>query len=188
MTYDRNEDKSDASGPNDGQRGNHWRGTEGRGFGRGGFGQRGFGPGDSGGYDRDWLSWARQPGFHPLKVVATVGAFAVFPPLGVLTLGYFLWNSRRGWGHGGHAFAGGPGSGEGRGRCGGGHRGMRRWSSGNDAFDQHARETMEKLREERHAFQAFSDAERRKRDQEAYDAFRAAPPAKPEDDAGSKQD
>ena len=164
MSYDRNDDKSEGSGRSEGHRG---------GFGRGGWG-RGFDQ-----HNGDWLSWARQPGFHPLKVVATVGAFAVFPPLGVLTLGYFLWNSRRGWGHG-PQFAGGPAAWSGRGgRCGGGRMG--RWSTGNDAFDEHQREQFMKMREERHAFAEHRMAEKKKRDQDAYDAFRAAEAAKPAD-------
>ena len=157
MTYDKNEDKSVPYGRFEGQRGER-HGTEQADHGRGHYGRDGF----RGGFDRaDWLGWARQPGFHPLKAVATVAAFAIFPPLGVLTLGYFLFTGRRGWGHGPQSFAGGPGF-AGRGGCGGGR--MRRWSTGNEAFDDHQRETVEKLREERRAFHEYSAGERRKRD------------------------
>lgn len=174
MTYDRNDEKSEGYGRSDAERG----GFDKERFSKEGFGRGGWG---RGGFDRhgDWLNWARQPGFHPLKAVATVAAFAVFPPLGVLTLGYFLWNSRRGWGP--QAYAGGA-SFEGRGsrgRCGHGGRMMRRWSTGNDAFDEHQREQFMKMREERHAFHEYRADARRKRDQEAFDAFRAAEAAKP---------
>ena len=87
MTYDKNEEKSGSYDRSGDERGGFDRGRFGKegfecgGFGRGGWGQGGFHR-DGG----DWLSWARQPGFHPLKAVATVAAFAVFPPLGVLTL------------------------------------------------------------------------------------------------------
>ena len=171
MTYDQNANNSEGSGRSDGR---------GEGFGGGRWGR---GPYGHGGFDRgfnrdggDWMNWARQPGFHPLKAVATIGAFALFPPLGVLTLGYFLWTSRRGWQGGPQGFAG-PGF-AGRG-CG--HRGMGRWSTGNDAFDEHQREQFMKMREERHAFHEYRMAEKKKRDQQAFDDFKAAEAAKPTD-------
>ncbi len=163
MTYDKNSENSSTSdhsehrhGPNGGPYGRHYAG----------------GPG------WDGMSWATRPGFHPLKALTVLGGFALFPPLGVLALGYFLWNSRHSFGHhygpGREQFAGGPGMerGPGRGRCGG--RGMRGRFTGNAAFDQHMMETIEKLREERRAFFEYRAAERAKRDQEAYDAFRSA--------------
>ncbi len=149
MTYDKNNSESDGYRGFGGHRGPQWGG-------------------------HDPLGWAKQPGFHPLKAVATVAAFVVFPPLGVLTLGYFLWNSRRGW-QGGPAMAGGPNSW--RGRCGG--RGMRGPFTGNQAFDEHQMEEINKLREERRAFHEYRATERAKRDQEAYEAFRAAQAQKP---------
>ena len=117
---------------------------------------------------RDYLGWARTPGFNPLKAVAVVAGFAIFPPLGAAVLLYFVlhhffWKVRRGhFGESGPAFAMGGG-------CGHGGRG--RWT-GNAAFDQHQAEVMESLRAERQAFQAYRAEVRRKRDQEAYDAFR----------------
>ncbi|MDE2385601.1 MAG: DUF2852 domain-containing protein [Alphaproteobacteria bacterium] len=150
MTYDKNNSESDASSHHHGPHGPRW------------------------GAGHDAFGWARQPGFHPLKAVATVAAFAVLPPLGVLTLGYFLWTSRHGW-QGGPAMAGGPGMW--RGRCGG--RGMRGPFTGNQAFDEHQMEQINKLREERRAFQEHRAEQRRKRDREAFDAFRAAQAAKP---------
>jgi hypothetical protein len=125
----------------------------------------------AGGPGWDGMSWATRPGFHPLKALTVVGGFAIFPPLGVLALGYFLWNSRHSFGrhHGPDAeqFAGGPGMGRG---CGRG-RGMRGRFTGNSAFDDHQAEAINKLREERQAFYEFRVAERRKRDQQAYEAF-----------------
>ena len=162
MTYDKNSSESDGyrgfGGSHDGFSGPHgrggWRGSQ---------------------WGGDPLAWARQPGFHPLKAVAVVAGFALFPPLGVLTLGYFLWNGRRhAWGHGGPAYAGGRGM---MGRCGG--RGP---FTGNQAFDEHQMEQITKLREERRAFHEHRAAARAKRDQEVYEAFRAAKAEKPAGD------
>ena len=126
----------------------------------------------------DLLGWAKQPGFHPLKAVAVVAGFALFLPLGVLTLGYFLWNGRHhAWGHGGAAYAGGLGMKRG---CGG--RGMRGRFTGNQAFDEHQMKQVTKLREERQAFQEHRTEQSRKRDQEAYEAFRTAQADKPAGD------
>ena len=61
-------------------------------------------------------SWANRPGFHPMKAVIVLGGFAIFPPLGVLALGYFLWNSRSSFSHSGEQFAGNRGMGRGCGR------------------------------------------------------------------------
>ena len=150
-------------------------------------GNRGFGGPHAHGWSRgphetgDRLSWANKPGFHPLKAVAVVAGFGLFPPLGILALGYFLWNSRRhAWGQGGPAYASGLGM---MGRCGG--RGMRGRFTGNRAFDEHQMEQINKLREERHAFQEHRNFQSRKRDQEAYDAFRATQAEKPAGDEPS---
>ncbi len=120
----------------------------------------------------DGLSWATRPGFHPLKALTVLGGFAIFPPLGVLALGYFLWNSRhsfaRHYGSGPEQFAGGRTMGRG---CGRG-RGMRGRFTGNQAFDEHQAEAINKLREERRAFFEYRAEQHRKRDQDAYDAFR----------------
>ncbi len=97
MTYDKSNSESDGYRGFDGPRGHGWsRGPQ---------------------WGGDPLGWAKQSGFHPLKAVAVVAGFALFPPLGVLTLGYFLWNSRRhAWCHGGSAYSGGIGM---MGRCDG---------------------------------------------------------------------
>lgn len=145
--------------------------------------------GGRGSYSRDgqdWggVSWAQRPGFHPLKALTVLGGFAIFPPLGVLALGYFLWNSRHSfaqhWGPGSERFAGGPGMG--RGGCGRG-RGMRGPFTGNAAFDEHQAEVIDKLRDERRAFFEYRTRQRRKRDQEAYDSFRAG-----QNESGNSQD
>lgn len=120
-------------------------------------------------FDRDPLGWAKSPGFHPLKAVAVVAGFAIFPPLGVAALVWFIFNSRRQhWGNQPYAFssAGGPGRACGRGRG----------RTGNSAFDEHRAQVMSDLEKERQDFAAAQDAQRRKRDQEAFEAFRAAKP------------
>ena len=108
MTYDKKTDDSSAYDPSQHQHGP--------------FGGRRshFG----GGQGWDGMSWASRPGFHPMKALTVLGGFAIFPPLGVLALGYFLWNSRSSFGRhdgpGPQQFAGGPGMGRG---CGRGMRG-----------------------------------------------------------------
>ncbi len=165
MTYDKSNSESDGYRGFGGSRGRGgWQGSRGSQW-RGG----------------ETFAWARQPGFHPLKAVAVVAGFALFPPLGVFTLGYFLWNGRphAGW-HFGTAYAGGPDMKRG---CGG--RGMRGRFTGNRAFDEHQMEQINKLREERHAFQEHRSEQSRKRDQEAYEAFRTAQAEKPARDEPS---
>ena len=121
----------------------------------------------------DAFGWAKRPGFNPFKALAVVAGFVVFPPLGVAALVYFVWNERRfrngaqGFGSYGprkHGF-------EGRHGCGRG-RGMGR--TGNVAFDEHRAKIMNELEEERLAFAEHRAEQRRKRDQEAFDAFQAA--------------
>lgn len=136
MTYDKTTDDSSTWG-----RSRHQHGP---------FCGRGHHFGDS----RRWdgLSWVSRPGSHPLKALTVLGGFAIFPPLGVLALGYFLWTSRTSFGQ---------------------DRGMKRRSTGNTAFDEHQAETINKLRDERRAFFEYRAEQRRKRDQDSYDAFRA---------------
>jgi Protein of unknown function (DUF2852) len=114
------------------------------------------------GADRgDYLWWARTPGFNPFKLLAVLAGFAVFPPLGIAALVYFIWNSRR------HSWQGREAWGAGRG-CG--HRGhMSR--TGNTAFDEHREKVLSELEEERKAFAEYRAEQRRKRDQDAFDAF-----------------
>jgi hypothetical protein len=114
---------------------------------------------------RDPLGWAKAPGFNPPKLFAVLAGFAIFPPLGLGVLGYFLWNNRRsGWDGPRHADRGARGCATGRGRMG---------RSGNTAFDEHSAKIMNDLNDERQAFFEHRAEQRRKRDQEAFDGFQA---------------
>jgi Protein of unknown function (DUF2852) len=111
--------------------------------------------------DGDYLWWAKTPGFNPFKLLAVIAGFAIFPPLGVAALVWLIWSSRRHGGHWRHAHAMG---------CGRrGHMGR----TGNTAFDEHREKVLSELEAERQAFAEHRAAERRKRDQEAFDAFQA---------------
>lgn len=111
----------------------------------------------------DYFAWAKSPGFNPYKALAVVAGLAIFPPLGIAALVYFVWKSRQhGWQHG-HVM------GQGRG-CG--HRG-RMNRTGNVAFDEHREKVLSELEAERQAFAEHRAEQRRKRDQEAFDAFQA---------------
>jgi Protein of unknown function (DUF2852) len=123
----------------------------------------------------DYFWWAKAPGFHPLKLVSVLVGFAIFPPLGVAAIIYFLWMGRRAWGGPDRGFRGGRG-------CGGRGRGR----SGNHAFDEHQAKILSELENERRAFREHRDEQRRQRDVQAYEAFRAAQTsgdAKPADGA-----
>ena len=122
----------------------------------------------------DPLGWAKRPGFNPMKAVAVVAGFAIFPPLGIGALAWFIWNERR-WRRAGPGFA--AYDGEGRRMCGHG-RGHRSWRTGNVAFDDHAANVMDELARQREAFRDYRMEERRKRDQAAFDAFQASQAAK----------
>jgi hypothetical protein len=113
--------------------------------------------------DGDYFGWAKTPGFNPFKLLAVIAGIAIFPPLGIAALVYFIWNSRR---HGGH-WRGEHAMGRG---CG--HR-SRMNRTGNVAFDEHREKVLNELEAERQAFAEHRAAERRKRDQEAFDAFQA---------------
>ena len=116
----------------------------------------------------DAFGWAKRPGFNPFKAWAVVGGLLVFPPIGIAALVYFIWNERQ-FNHGnrssrGHGFEGRRGCNHGRGRS----------RSGNAAFDEHRANALNALEEERRAFDEHRAEQRRKRDQEAFDAFQAA--------------
>lgn len=139
--------------------------------------------------NKDYFAWARAPGFNPMKAAAVVAGFAVFPPLGAAALLYFLWANRRhhtgsGWSHD-PAFATSGDHGTWRG-CGRGRHMHRRWT-GNRAFDEHQMEVMQNLRTEREAFWSFREDERRKRDAEAYQAFRNSRQPGAQDQAPGQQ-
>lgn len=133
---------------------------------------------------RSGLDWATSPGFHPGKLAAVVVGAALFPPLGLAALAYFLWNSRR------YANADGPTSFAQGGRCGNrgmgggmGRRGMR--SSGSSAMDEHTSKVLNELRETRHGFAEHRAAAKAKRDADAFAQFQAAREGKPNSETGS---
>lgn len=130
----------------------------------------------------DPMGWAKRPGFNPMKALAVVAGFAVFPPLGVGALAWFIWNERR-WRHENPGFS--AYDGEGRRMCGRGRHGHG-WRTGNTAFDQHSAQVMEDLAAQRRAFHEYRAEERRKRDQAAFDAFQASQASKGDDAAKSE--
>jgi len=96
----------------------------------------------------------------PLKILAVVAAFWVAPPLGLAALGYFIWRKvqgRRAWAEG-HAQDWRSHWGRGR-------------SSGNSAFDEKRRETLQALQDEAKAFAEFERQQRERQDREAFDRF-----------------
>ena len=101
----------------------------------------------------------------PLKLLSVGVAFLVFKPLGIALVAYWLLKDRFGFGPWRGGYGQGPRA------CGPGRRGMR--SSGNSAFDERRRETLQKLRDEEKAFADFAEEQRRKRDQDAFDRFLA---------------
>lgn len=114
-------------------------------------------------HGEDWTGWATRPGFNPGKLLAVIAGFAIFPPLGLLALGYFIWNSRRAW------------RGEHGGKRGWGGCGMRRRGfTGNRAFDEHRAKVLDELDAEREAFFAYRAEARMKKDREEFEAFRKA--------------
>lgn len=114
-------------------------------------------------HEGDMFWWAKTPGFNPFKLIAVIAGFAIFPPLGVAALIYFLWVGKR-WRHGEGR--------EWRGRgCGHGRRNHSR--TGNVAFDEQQAKAREELDAERRAFEEFRSEQRRKRDAEAFEAFKA---------------
>lgn len=120
----------------------------------------------------DSFGWAKRPGFNPLKALALVTGIAIFPPLGIAALGYFIWKGRN-LRQNGHSFGGqgrGFGGFEGRGHCG---RGNHWGRTGNVAFDEHRAKILNELEAERQAFAEDRAEQRRKRDKEAFDAFQA---------------
>ncbi|MFZ1682212.1 MAG: DUF2852 domain-containing protein [Rhizobiaceae bacterium] len=122
-----------------------------------------YGFGHRHGSDGDFFWWAKTPGFNPFKLLAVIAGFAVFPPLGIAALVYFLWAGRRA--------RRGEGQGHYRHGRGCGRHGMGR--SGNAAFDEHQNKVREELDTERRDFEAWRSELRRKRDAEAFEAFKA---------------
>lgn len=130
------------------------------------------------------MNWATSPGFHPGKLAAVVISTAIFPPLGLAALAYFLWNSRSHYynSQGGPAAAGG--------HCGRSHHmrhrgfGMMR-PTGNAAMDEHSEKVLNDLAETRRAFWDYKTAEKAKRDAQAFADFQSkakeTPPTKSDD-------
>jgi hypothetical protein len=108
----------------------------------------------------------------PAKALTVAAGFVIFPPLGLATLGYFIYQSRRAWrdqAAGGEPRGFGPGQG-----CGRRHHGRlrREWGmTGNVALDEKRRETLRALDEEAEAFADFRRRQREARDREAFDRF-----------------
>jgi hypothetical protein len=96
----------------------------------------------------------------PLKILAVVGAFWVAPPLGLAALGYLVWRK----------FQTRPHGNEGRGPEGRSHK-WRARSTGNSAFDEKRRETLQALEDEAKAFADFERQQRESKDREAFDRF-----------------
>lgn len=180
-TYENSDFSRSPEGSPRGQGFGHGRHGGGCGWGRGpGRGGRFAGPGADG----RGQGFGRAPrGFDhpdhwpfPAKALAVLAGFAIFPPLGLLGLGYFIWRARsRRWDWQGwdqphadarphrHRRGHGPGAG-----------------TGNAAFEVRRREVLEqieaerrKLDEEAQAFAEFRGREREARDQATYDRFMA---------------
>ena len=98
----------------------------------------------------------------PLKILAVVGAFWVAPPLGLAALGYLVWRKVQAGRDCGHE--------SGRDWRARGWRGR---TSGNSAFDEKRRETLQALEEEAKAFAEFERKQREARDREAFERFAA---------------
>lgn len=106
---------------------------------------------------RHWLrqveakldDWGR-PGWLGAMVIG----FLVFPPLGLFILGYMIWSKRM--------------------RCKAKRsrrHGMMRGETGNSAFDEYRRETLQRLEDEREAFTGFLTRLREAKDKAEFDQF-----------------
>ena len=96
----------------------------------------------------------------PIKILAVLGAFWVAPPLGLAALGYLVWRKVQArCAHG-----------EGRGSDWRSHF-WRARPSGNSAFDEKRRETLQALEDEAKAFAEFERQQREARDREAFERF-----------------
>jgi len=118
----------------------------------------------------------------PAWIALMVLGFALFWPLGLITLGFLLWSGRMGcWKHGRHARWHENGAERWQER-------MRRWSgppasSGNRAFDEYRNATLRRLEEEEREFREFLDRLRLAKDKAEFDQFlneRRRPPEAPQ--------
>ncbi len=123
-------------------------------------------------FQSDKFGRAKRPGFTPAKALAVVAGVAIFPPLGIAALAYFIWNERRCRHFNGNNFAG-RGFGDGNRSRGGCGRGNPMGRSGNVAFDEHRAKVLNELDAESQAFAEDRAEQRSKRDKEAFDAFQA---------------
>ena len=120
----------------------------------------------------------------PAWIALMILGFALFWPLGLITLGFLLWSGRMGcWKHGRHGRWH-----EGAGRW---QERMGRWSgpsasSGNRAFDEYREATLRRLEEEEREFREFLDRLRLAKDKAEFDQFlaeRRRPPEAPQPQA-----
>jgi Protein of unknown function (DUF2852) len=105
----------------------------------------------------------------PIKIAVVAVAFAIFKPLALVAAGYFLLRGRFNGKCSPCSRRGGPLS----------------RTSGNSVFDDHKRETLDRLRDEEKAFADFEASKRKAEDKQAFDTFMAArnAPSEPTDDA-----
>jgi hypothetical protein len=119
----------------------------------------------------------------PAWIAATILGFIFFWPAGLALLGYLIWSKRM-------FNRSSSCSSRRMDRMNHMHRGA--WmSSGNSAFDAYKSETLRRLEDEQHAFEAFLQRLRDAKDKQEFDAFmqdRAqgvqTPPAMPSPEAG----
>ncbi len=119
----------------------------------------------------EWRSSGHRFGLPlPLKILLVVGAFWVFPPLGIAALAYLLWRSAQR--NGGCAFRRHEGFLRFAERGGWADR-WHRPATRNSAFEERRRETRKQLDDEAQAFEEFVRKQREARDKEAFDRFMA---------------
>lgn len=141
--------------------------------------RRGFGPGYgamAGGLHRSDF-WP-----FPVKALAVLAGFAIFPPLGLAGLAWFIWRAKNrhwDWAPGAHYERGSHYERSAHDERGS-HDDPAGAGTGNAAFEERRRQVLDqieaerrKLDEEAKAFAEFRARERRNRDQEAYDRYRA---------------
>jgi hypothetical protein len=114
--------------------------------------------------------------WSPLTVIAMIGGFAIWWPIGLAVLAWIIWGDRFDRRSARDAFQ------RMKGEFGGFARSNTAWSpsTGNSAFDTYKAETLRRLDEERRrideearAFSEFMTNLRRARDQEEFDRFMA---------------
>ncbi|MDA1097896.1 MAG: DUF2852 domain-containing protein [Proteobacteria bacterium] len=104
-------------------------------------------------------------------ITVMVLSFIIFWPAGLAVLAYLIWSGRMScWKHGG------PGRWHNRRRQRAGHQdheagGYESASSGNHAFDAYREETLKRLEDEQHEFQAFLERLRHAKDKAEFDQF-----------------